>query len=152
HDSGARVVLGTDEHRVTAEAEAILAAKARNLYQRGRQLVQVLQYAPDPDPARERKRRIRRSGGAPVVRALPAPILRDELSRHVQFVKRSDEGDIPAHVPGYAVSTIAARGEWRNLRCLEGVVSHAVLLPDGSILATPGYGADSGLLLWMPKG
>jgi hypothetical protein len=35
---------------------------------------------------------------------------------------------------------------------MEGVVSHPVLLPDGTILTTPGYHADSGLLLWLPDG
>src|SRR6266545_3125432 len=86
-DEGDCVVLGTDEHRVSAEAEAILAAKSSNLYQRGRQLVQVLRYTDNPNPEREGRRRVRRSDGAPVVRSLPVPILRDELSRHVQFVK-----------------------------------------------------------------
>jgi hypothetical protein len=145
-DERARVVLGTDEHRVTAEAEAVLAANARGVYQRGRQLVQVLHHK-----AEGKRQRIRRPESAPVVRNLPSPILREELSRHVQFVTitQTKHGPVesPAHVPGYAVSAIHARGVWKDLPHLEGVVSHSVLLPDGTILATPGYHADSGLLL-----
>jgi hypothetical protein len=152
-DEGARVVLGTDEYRVSDEAEAILAANASNLYQRGNQLVQVLQYTPGPNPERESKQCVRRSDGAPIVRTIPSPILRNELSRYVQFVKPDKEGELhPASVPGYAVATIHARGEWRAFSYLEGAVSHPVLLRDGTILATPDYDAGSGLLLWLPEG
>jgi hypothetical protein len=152
-DEGPTVEVGVDEHRVSDEAEVILAANARNLYQRGRQLVQVLQYAPDPDADRDSRQRVRRADGAPVVRTIPSAILRDELSRHVRFVRRDKEGGLePASVPGYAVATIHARGVWRGFSSLEGIVSHPVLLRDGTILATPGYDARSGLLLWLPNG
>lgn len=145
------VVVGTDEYRVSDEAEAILAANASNLYQRGRQLVQVLQH--DPAAGGEDRQRVRRSDGAPIVRTIPSPILRNELSRYVRFARRDKDGDLqPASVPGYAVATIHARGEWRAFRHLEGVVSHPVLLRDGTIMATPGYDAGSGLLLWLPQG
>jgi hypothetical protein len=147
------VVLGTDEYRVSDEAEAILAANASNLYQRGRQLVQVLQYAPNPDAEREARQAVRRTNGSPIVRTIPSPILRNELSRYVRFARRDKVGDLqPANVPGYAVATIHARGEWRGFPYLEGVVSHPVLLRDGTILTTPGYDAASGLLLWLPAG
>jgi hypothetical protein len=143
------VVLGTDEHRVTAEAEAILVANVRDVYQRGRQLVQVLSHKPEDT---EKKPRIQRPDDAPLVRSLPSPILREQLSRHVRFINRTKDGDKPAHVPGYAVTTIAARGHWPGLPRLGGVVSHPVLLPDGAILASPGYHADSELLLCLPPG
>jgi hypothetical protein len=143
------VVLGTDEHRVTAEAEAVLATKARDLYQRGRQLVQILSHR---DEGKKPKERIRRADSAPVVRPLPTAILREELSRYVEFVALRKGRLQPAHVPGYAVSAINARGVWRGLPDLEVVVSHPVLLPDGSILADPGYHRESGLFLWLPEG
>jgi hypothetical protein len=148
------VVVGTDEHRVSDEAEAILAATADNLYQRGRQLVQVLQHVPNPTAEREPGQRVRRSDGAPIVRTIPSPLLRNELSRYVRFARRDKEGELQeASVPGYTVATIHARGEWRGFPSLDGVVSHPVLLHrDGTILATPGYDARSGLLLWMPGG
>jgi hypothetical protein len=141
------VVLGTDEHRVNAEAESALAARAEGLYQRGGQLVRVAR-AGRPDG----KQRVERPDEAPVTRALPAALLREELSRHVDFVQPGPDGDRPAHVPGYAVSAIAARGAWDGLPHLEAVYAHPVLLPDGSVLAEPGFHEGSGSLLWLPEG
>jgi hypothetical protein len=143
----ARVLLGADEHRVNAEAEAGLAARAEGLYQRGGQLVRVVRTeAPGA--------RVRRPDAAPVIRALPGPILREELSRHVAFVKPGKDGDgeQPAQGPGHVVSAIAARGVWEGFPHLAGIVSHPVLLPNGQVLATPGFHDDSGLLLWLPDG
>jgi hypothetical protein len=145
-----QVVLGTDEHRVNAECEAALVARAMNLYQRGGSLVRVLRHEP------EGKQRIVRPAAAPIIRPLPAALLREELTAHVECVRRvkMKEGfeDRPASLPGHVVSTIHVRGHWRGLPSLEAVYSHPVLLPDGSVLAEPGYHSDSGLMLWLPDG
>ncbi len=142
-----RVVLGTDEHRVNAEAEAALFSREANLYQRGGRLAQVLGSGPPGE-----RERLRRHEEAPVVRNVPPATLRELLSRHVGFCRRQNKKDKPAHVPGPTVSAISARGHWKDLRRLTGVVNHPVLMPDGSVLATPGYHPDSGLLLHLPGG
>jgi hypothetical protein len=139
------VMVGLDEHRVNKEAESILAANARDLYQRGKELVQVLHHRDDG-----RKQRVRRDDGAPVLRLLPAATLREELTRYVRFMMATKQGPQPTGVPGHVVPAISARGVWPDFRHLEGVVSHPVLLPDGGVLAEPGFDADSGLLLWLP--
>jgi hypothetical protein len=141
------VVLGADEHRVTAQAEAILAAAASGLYQRGQQLVQVLSQGPVKG-----RQCVCRAPSAPVIRRLPPAILREELSRHVRFVKLSGDRMVRIHVPGFVVSAVHERGVWQGLPRLEGVVNHPVLFEDGTVLAEPGYHPDSGLLLWLPGG
>jgi hypothetical protein len=144
------VVVGTDEHRVNEECEEALALRAQGLYQRGGVLVQVVRHEP------EGKQRINRPPAAPLVRALPAALLREELTRYVQCVRVENKAgnlvEVPATMPGHVVSTVHARGVWKGLPHLEGVYSHPVLLPDGAVLAGPGYHPDSGILLWTPPG
>jgi hypothetical protein len=144
-----KVVLGTDEFRVNAEAEAALI-NAPGLYCRGGQLTQVVRHGG------EGKQRIRRPTSAPVVRPLPQPLLREELTRLVECVRLVKVGDKvqenKAPLPGHVVQTIHCRGVWEGIPHLAGVVAHPALLPDGSILATPGYDPESGLLLWLPDG
>jgi hypothetical protein len=148
-----RVLISTDEYRVNAEAEAVLAAQAKGLYQRGHQLFQVQEH----DPRQHKDEYVRRPERTPLIRPLPPAILREELSRHVRFVerKRGEEGQTKgtnAHPPPWTVSAIASRGIWPSLPHLEGVYSHPVLLPDGTLLAQPGHDRNSGLLLHLPDG
>ncbi|HVT97321.1 MAG TPA: DUF3854 domain-containing protein [Acidobacteriaceae bacterium] len=144
----ALVVLGTDEFRVNAEAEAALE-NAEGLYQRGGHLAHVVQH----DPSSE-KALVRRPSTAPIVRALPQALLREELTKLVDCVRlvKVKEGveHRPASLPGHVVATIHCRGAWENVPHLEGVVTHPALLADGSLLREPGYDEKSGLLLWMP--
>lgn len=141
-----QIALGDDEYRVNEEAEAVLAAKAEGLYQRGGSLVHVIEHG------RQVRPRIKRPDEAPVVRQLKQPILREMLTRCVECVQRTSKGDKVVSLPGHVVAAIHARGVWKDFAILEGVVSHPVMLPDGAILAKPGYNRDSGLLLWLPDG
>jgi hypothetical protein len=149
-----KVFLSTKEYRVTAQAERALADRADGLYQRGQSLVQVVEHQPEPGDDQQKISRPERS---PVARSLPSPLLRELLSRHVDFVvaKTNKDGttqEESRHVPGYVVSSIAARGHWRGVPQLHGIVSHPVIFADGTILKDPGFDPQSGLLLWMPKG
>jgi hypothetical protein len=143
------IFIGTDEHRVNDEATAALAAEP-DLYQRCGILVRIVQTADEPDPEAV----IRRQPGAPVVRELSPPLLRERLTRcakWVRTVKRGDdEIDSPAHPPWWCYQTVHARGEWPGVRHLEAVVTHPVILSDGSILSAPGYDPRSSLFVWTP--
>jgi hypothetical protein len=81
--------------------------------------------------------------------------LRDRLSAHARFVVETGKdgagGVKPAHPPGWCVTAVADRGQWPAVRHLAGVVESPVLLPDGSVLTTPGYNEGTGLLL-CPSG
>jgi hypothetical protein len=144
------IVLGPDEYRVNAEAAAALA-KAPNVYQHGGRLAYVAEQERD-----EAEAVIRRPAGAPTVRGLTPPLVREELSRRARFVRlvTTAEGteERPVSPPAHAVQALYERGGWRGVAHLEAIVTHPAVLPDGGILATPGYHRRSGLLLWTPKG
>jgi hypothetical protein len=72
-------------------------------------------------------------------------------------VARKPAGDgtweeVPAHPPNWSVAAVHARGQWVGIRHLEAVVSHPVVLADGSMLAAHGYDRGSGLLVALPAG
>jgi hypothetical protein len=145
-----KIELGTDEFRVNAEAEATLGS-ASGLYSRGGYLVQVIEHKS------QGRQRIRRPESAPVIRNLPQPLLREMLTRLVECVrpvknKKGKSKTKVASLPGHVVQTIHCRGVWQNVPHLAGVVGHPVLFSDGSILATPGYDRESGLMVWLPEG
>jgi hypothetical protein len=141
------VILGTDEFRVNAQAEKALAESVENFYQRGNRLTHAIRVEPDEGP-----QPIKRPTGSPEVRDLHPAVLREELTRYVDFVVKKGEDKIPAHPPSYAIQAILHRGSWKGFPRLEGVVSHPVIFPDGTILAEPDYDPASRLLLWMPGG
>lgn len=146
-----RIVVGTDEHRVNDAAAASLV-HVEGTYQRGGFLVRVVeQRRKSPLSAV-----VRQPAGTPVVRDLCPPILRDRLTRAADWVRvvRKNEGEeeVPTHPPGWCVVAVHAAGEWPGVPYLEAVLTHPVLLPDGSILAQNGYHADTGLLLRCPAG
>lgn len=143
------IVISTDEYRVNEEAIAALR-RAANVYQRGGSLVQVVGQDEEP----EAEAVVRRPVGSPVVRELPKPTLRELLTRCGRWVEWRGKGEalrcVPTHPPDWSVNAVYARGDWPGVRPLEAVVTHPVLLADGSILARNGYHPASGLLLTMP--
>jgi hypothetical protein len=142
-DPGQRrvVLLGEDEHRVN---DAVAAELARDgaVYQRGGELVRVSVEVPPTDgPA---------VSVVPRIESIPGPALRDVISRRVQFVKVTEEGERPAHPPAWCVGAVGARGTWAGVRPLAGVVSFPVLRRDGTVLTEAGYDARTGLFLHWP--
>jgi hypothetical protein len=146
-----RILIGPDEHRVNAEAAAAMAGEP-DLYQRAGMLVQVVEAPADPGPVAV----IRRPAGAPVVRDLPPPLLRERLTRCAYWVRAIQKGDevieVPAHPPPWCVQAVHVRGDWPAVRRLEALVPHPALLEDGSILSTAGFDTRSGLLVCTPPG
>jgi hypothetical protein len=138
-----RIVITTEEHEVNAEAAEALG-RDPSVYQRGGLLARVVR---DASPA---ARGIRRPF-APRIEPLPPPLLRERLAACARWitVKETQEGpqETPAHPPGWCVAAVHARADWPGVRHLEAVVDYPVLRPDGSVLASPGYDPDSGLLL-----
>lgn len=129
-----RVELGTDEHRVADEVIAYLA-KRSDLYARGGKLVRVL----DDDDGRA------------VIRQVLAPTLREMIAATVDVGEMHEKNGetfwVSAHPPGWLVQAIAERGVWLGMRRLVGIATAPMLLPDGSVLATPGYHEPTGILL-----
>ena len=144
--------MTTREHVVNDAASAALAV-ADGVYQRGGLLVHVLALdAPTAGPAA-----VRQPAGSVVVRELAPPLLRDRLTRVADWVKIAETKDgetvgAPAHPPGWCVQAVHARGAWPGVRQLEAVVTHPVLLADGSLLAADGYHRPTGVLVRLPRG
>ncbi|HEX4611307.1 MAG TPA: hypothetical protein VH092_24150, partial [Urbifossiella sp.] len=147
----AGIVVDVDEHRVNAEAAVALAVEP-DIYQRGGSLVHVIEHAPDPDADGV----IRRPVGAPVVRELPRPLLRERLTRVASWLQYRGTGEdaelVPVHPPDWCVSAVHARGDWPAVRRLDAVVTYPVLLPDGRILTANGYHPGFRLLACFTPG
>jgi hypothetical protein len=148
-DDRPEIVIGTDEHRVNAEAAAALAGEP-DLYQRGRALVQVLRTDSEPDPTAA----VRRPADALTIRELPVALLRERLTKCARWVRcvQRDEGEEqrPASPPAWSVNAVHVRGEWPGVRPLDAVVDHPVILGDGTIVANNGYDPRARLLVCVP--
>lgn len=145
--SAREVIIGKDEYRVNDEVAASLGQQS-DIYQRGGLLVRILEHRGDE----VLKSRIRRDDGEPIVREVTPANLRENLTRCVEFFRQTDDGTVSIHPPGWCVRAVHERGEWPCVPRLEAVVTHPVLLPDGSILTSNGYDANSGLLVRIPPG
>ena len=136
--NGRRMVMVTTDEAVVNEEAIRALSRDKSLYQRAGKLVHVIQDA--------------NNGGAPRITVVAAATLRERLTMFVEFVKASSDGEFkPLNPPKWCYEAIAARGEWPCIRVLEGVVTAPVLRPDGSILSTPGYDSQTGLL-YVPQG
>ncbi|OWK34182.1 DUF3854 domain-containing protein [Fimbriiglobus ruber] len=143
------IVIGTDEHRVNEAAAAALATEP-DVYERGGLLVYVRETAAEPDSDEI----VRRPVGAPVVRELARPLLRERLTRCAAWKQWRGSGEEAtledAHPPDWCVQAVHARGAWPDLRRLDAVVTYPVLMPSGAVLTANGYHRGTGLLACLP--
>jgi hypothetical protein len=132
------IIVDVDEPRVNDEAIQALAGKP--IFQRGGSLVQIVR---DADPPRG----VSRPKDSPRIAAVRPARLRELLAASADWVKPAGEGEfVPCHPPDWCVKAIEARGQWSEIRPLEGVVEWPALRRDGSVVQTPGYDPASGLL------
>lgn len=137
------IVINTEEERVADEAIAALQ-KLGGVYQRGGRLVHVVVDNFHP-------RGIVRKENAPRIADLPPPRLRELMASAAKWSKANNDGDLlPAHPPLWAVNAVQARGQWKGIQHLEAIVECPILKPDGTILETPGYDADTAVI-YMPN-
>lgn len=136
------IKLGNDEMRVANETIDALA-KRDDLYQRGGVLVETRE-SPEPPPCI-----VRREGGIRAA-ALSKWRLRELISDSAIFKKVSTTSNgeqlwSESAVPSTTVEQVLARGFWRRIPPLEGIVTSPQFLLDGSILIRAGYDRRSGL-------
>jgi hypothetical protein len=68
-------------------------------------------------------------------------------------VRRGEAVELQAvHPPGWLVNAVHLAGRWPGVRELDAVVTHPVFLPDGTVLAAPGYDPGTRLLVAVPPG
>lgn len=136
------LILGVDLERVTNDAIVALAKDVR-VFQRSGQLVGVVSVVDGPPLGK-----LRRSVGAPIIRSLAMPTLRERLASAAKWRRfdKKSKGYVPSLPPDVVVSGVAARGEWVGVRPLVSVVTSPCLKPDGQVLQAPGYDADTATL------
>jgi hypothetical protein len=144
------IEITPEEHEVNDQAAAALA-RDLIIYQRaGVGLVHVVR-----DAEETLKRLIHRPANAPQIAPMPVPLVRERMTATAVFFTKAEtkEGEIEVrkHPPEWCVNAVAARGYWKGIRPLVGVVDSPVLRADGTILDEPGYDPKSGLL-YEPAG
>jgi hypothetical protein len=156
-DGRTEVVLSAREDLSVRQAVEALAARDRNLYQRGGQLVRVRRTRRPPAV-----KRVHPSNGLKI-QVVPDADLRTRLTRFARLVQvrklnpqqvllaallgqAKPDTKVDVHPTGWLVKGVLACGDWPGIRPLEGVIEAPVLLPDGSVLQKPGYDPRTGLL------
>ena len=141
-EAGERPVIRIlpDLKNVVDQAIDALAAD-EELFHRGGVLVRIVRAG-----APTLSEKTQRPEGAPIIRAVAIPTLRERLTvvaRWERFDTRKKQW-IHAVPSDAVVQAIAARGEWPPLRPLVGVAEAPLLRADGSILQREGYDLSSG--------
>jgi hypothetical protein len=111
------------------------------LYQRARSLVIITRNGTPP-------KWLRRQGDTPTIQEASVGHLWELTNMAARWFKRDERKDDwkPATAPRWVVDVLQGRSAW-PFPMLEGVVCSPTLRPDGSLLATPGYDASTGLYL-----
>ncbi|WP_282027619.1 bifunctional DNA primase/polymerase [Ruegeria faecimaris] len=123
------------------EVEDVLMKADTGVYQRGENLVRVSRL-----PRSIGEDGVKRSGGALVLTRVITAWLREQFARIAKWERPTKDGSKPINPPvDHAATYIARVGEWR-VPVLNGIISTPTLRADGSILQTPGYDYESGLL------
>jgi len=135
------IQVGIDEMRMVNETIEAMAVRD-DLHQRGGLLVEIRE-SPEPPPC------IVRPDGGIRAAALSKWRLRELIADSARFTKlrQTEDGEewVETVVPATTVEQVLARGLWRGIPPLEGIVTSPQFLLDGSILAAPGYDKRSGL-------
>jgi hypothetical protein len=137
--------VGVDLLRVGDDACAALARDG-SLYVRAHEIVTVV-CAAESDPTRGVV------AGAPLVRAVGVPTLRERLAAVAKWERwragkeKGGDGEwCPCAPPEAIVTAVHARAQWPGLRPLVGTCEAPTMRRDGSLLLTPGYDPATGLL------
>lgn len=123
-----RIVLHTNVRALVDTAEDLLLAAERGVYQRGGELVRVVDQ-----------------GGRMRIQPLSLASLTELLSDVAIWLKEGKEELYPVLPPRAMVEALAKRGAWR-LPELAAVTSVPTLRQDGSVVQEPGYDAASKIL------
>ena len=136
-------------HEMVERSQAALVRGGADIYQGASRLVRPVRVSvPAATPAGSTEKRetvVARLDG------INEPWLRAELTRHINYVKW-DKNERPSGsgVPdGLASAMLNGQGEWRFLT-VTGIITTPTLRRDGSVLATEGWDAATGLLVLGP--
>lgn len=125
------ILISTELHALADQAVALLASDPC-VYQRGRELVHVVQDD--------------RATGSPAIRCMTVSNVIDRLSHAAVWLKPMKKGVEPAKPPKDLAQIVIDRGTYPGVRHLDGVIEAPTLRPDGTILDRPGWDRATGLL------
>jgi hypothetical protein len=148
-DSRPVIEITYEEMQVNNAAVSALT-RDRHLWQRAPgQLVTVIaaeatrKLAPDEDlaPGEESL-----AAGTPQIAALEQASLRERMAEIAQWVRYDarTKSVVGAHPPGWSVAAVHARGTWRGIPTLRGIVEYPVMRHDGTFATAPGYDPQTG--------
>lgn len=144
-----RIIPG-ELHEATDYAEKILSSNKLGIFQRGGQLVRIINEISKPKKNKvldkNGKEIIKRSADSPLITEVDPIYLTELLGKHANWTKYDErKGDwILKDCPERVAKTLIARREW-NLPVLSGIIQAPTLRDDGSILENPGYDENTGL-------
>jgi len=132
--------------------EAIVALRPDpGVFVRGSALTRIIESdGTDPGPQRE--------VGAPVMRRATPQWITERLSVDAVFLKKTTRGRgankedaiVASPPPAWIALHVIGRGTWPSFKNLEGIVTSPTMRRDGSVLQTPGYDRESGLV-YIPR-
>lgn len=137
------VTLGFDEKKVVDQVATCLR-QLDEVYVRNNQLVQIYRTSSSPGWQQDAK-------PTTVFRLLPREQLRTLISQHCQFIEENlDKDNSPKRtqkrVPKYVVDHIFTQAEFVGVPVLRRIALSPTILPDGSILQSPGFNNQYGVL------
>ncbi|WP_438020697.1 bifunctional DNA primase/polymerase [Sorangium sp. So ce315] len=148
-DKPPEIVVSANMEHVTDQAiEAIervgLDDPDRRIWRRGSTLVRVVRDA-EPPPL------LTREPNTPMIQAVPPPAVREAVASGATWIRLTTtrtgaEKRSRVVPPEWVVQGILARTHWPVLAPLEQVCETPLLLPDGTVLGTPGYDERTGIL------
>lgn len=136
------ILVNTKEYEIIERVTARLAECDDELYQRGGQLVRVMR----PTRAPSERDRVRHSGSLRI-EPLPLPDLRARITRYCNLEAERGDSIIPISPPHWLTPGVAVQSApWQGIRPLQIVTETPLLRPDGTILQTPGFDSNTGIL------
>lgn len=134
---------------IVDKAEKALVAKAEELriFQRSGEVIRIISLSAEDVRRREKRDHVRFEPGTLMFDPLPTFALMETFDRLISWTVARGKDIYPADCPKWvAEKYLARKGSWK-LPYLTGIIEAPILLPDGSVLTTPGYHRDTGLFL-----
>jgi hypothetical protein len=143
HGDRPEVVISAEEHDVNDAALDALCNDS-SIFSRSGLLVHIVRGASGKSQS------IRRAATMPRIVPMAIATLRERLARSASFVRVCEtehgRGKEAAHPPEWCCKAIHARGNYPELRPLEGISGVPILRSDGSVFASPGYDPETALI------